>query len=1140
MRQRVLLVGFACLLAVVVLGLTLLTNESGSKRHTEVSPSTNPGTSLPGFDPTRATSRINRSFNPVSDAKEYRFERLNKRGQLLQVFGQSLTPLPQGVSSVVKPMARLHSTPSRVLEIRADRGTFVAPENQPRSGEFSDNVVLTLFECPKNRALDFSEESKDIRLRVYLQDARFDLELGQVDSNGPVHLTTERADFRGTGLSLTYNELRSRVERLEITKGQQLRVKPGASRDTASAASSTTQASQPTSRPTSTGTTTASSKAKSTHDEPPQFYRARLEQRVRVRSPDVQAEGDRLELCFSLNTRTRRDVFEEAGFGTPGSSPTPGISSPSPTTSPAPKPQPLDPTTKPQTLDPRPQTLDLDPTTVTLAAASGPPAAVPEDPAPVTLGASLAPVGPEDLIITWTGKLTVDPEDNPAALDLLSPEDIYLAMTGRPTRIVTPRQEILTVASFDYASSNRRIRLTGDAQFPLVFDSTSLGGVLTAQSMTLHQAQGTGQIVGPGTLRSHGSPGVNPLFADNTNPADLTFGGKSGLPRGATVAFKDSLDLTFFLREPGTVSRTDPALIKALRSATFNGDVVIHSPDFDLQSDTLAIGLEEPTAAPATNTTAAAATRRSRTTASRTVQKQAINSIHAAGNVRVANRSPIPQKQLTVESDDLLVDLQRTASGNVEPRRLIATGNVLATQPGRLLKSGYLDVFLDPLDKLKTAVVTTTTSPATQTAPASSPSDADLRLAVRTLVAKENVHIDMDNPLVSVDCDRLSADTDADQLELFGWSDKPATLTHNSGTLVGPYIVMGQHDQTAHVVGPGSFNYTQSTALPGRTKTGSHAMDMTVTWADAMHFDNRAGFAHFLGKVSANGKSTRDTSTLVCDDLKLEFSPLPERDPTRRSAPVSRATAATRPALFVGSSERALRNATASGNVIMTGTQTAEGGTDVNTRLRIEGPLITFDNTREQMQVIGAGKMLTEDYRKIVPVADAAAPGVAGMGGAFNAGGATLFTWGNLMTADFLNNDLRLGDKVQVVHRAIGANKPVQIDAQRLWADMEASGGIGGWVSKNAPKPRLMAVLADGSVRLLTQDATVFTDHLKYTGLTQEIKLTSDAGRLTRMQFEGQPNEARSPAFKAQFREGRLTRVEIERPEPGPMSAPRR
>jgi lipopolysaccharide export system protein LptA len=1120
MRQRVLLVGFACLLAVVVLGLTLLTNETGSKRHTEVNPSTNPASPLPGFDPTRATSRINRSFNPVSDAKEYRFERLNRRGQLLQVFGQSLTPLPQGVSSVVKPMARLHSTPTRVLEIRADRGTFVAPENQPRSGEFSDNVVLTLFEGPKNRALDFSEESKDIKLRVYLQDARFDLELGQVDSNGPVHLTTERADFRGTGLSLTYNELRSRVERLEIARGQQLRVKPGAARDTTAAAANT----QPATRPA--GKTTNA--AKPTRDEPAQFYRARLEQRVRVRSPDVQAEGDRLELCFSLNTRTRRDVFEEAGFGTPPGSPAPGNSSPSPTTSPATKPQPLDPS--PQTLDPTP-----DPSTVTLAAASGPPAAVPEDPLPVTLGATLAPVGPEDLIITWTGKLTVDPEDNPAALDLLSPEDIYLSMNGRPTRIVTPRQEILTVAAFDYASSNRRIRLTGDAQFPLVFDSTALGGVLTAQGMTLHQAQGTGQIVGPGTLRSHGSSSVNPLFADNNTQGDLTFSGKSGLPRGSTVAFKDALDLTFFLREPGSLSRTDPALIRALRSATFRGDVAIHSPDFDLQSDTLAIGLEEPTLAPTTTT---ATTRRSRT-AARPVQKQAINSIHASGNVRVANRSPIPQKQLTVESDDLLVDLQRSASGNVEPRRLIATGNVLATQPGRLLKSGYLDVFLDPLDKSKTPGSTPGKSPSTSPATAPAP-DNDLRLSIRSLVAKENVHIDLDNPLVSVDCDRLSADIDADQLELFGWADKPATLTHNSGTLVGPYIVMGQRDQTAHVVGPGSFSYTQSTALPGRAKTGSHAMEMTVTWADTMHFDNRAGFAHFLGKVKASGKSTRDTSTLVCDDLKLEFSPLPERDPTRRTAPVSRASAATRPALFVGSSERALRNATAAGSVILTGTQTAEGTTDVNTRLRIEGPLITFDNAREQMQVIGAGKMLTEDYRKIVPVVDPGAGGVAGMGGAFNAGGATLFTWGNLMTADFLNNDLRLGDKVQVVHRAIGANKPVQIDAQRLWADMESAGGIGGWVSKNAPKPRLMSVLADGAVRLLTQDATVFTDHLKYTGLTQEIKLTSDAGRLTRMQFDGQPNEARSPAFKAQFREGRLTRVEIERPEPGPISAPRR
>ena len=132
-----------------------------------------------------------------------RFEKLNKKGQLLQLFGQSLTPLPEGVSAVQKPMARLHSSQSRVLEIKADRGSFIAPENQPRSGEFSDNVVVTVYESPRGRNVDLSPESKDIKLRAYLQDARFDLQLGQIDSNGLVHLTSDRMDFRGRGLSMT-------------------------------------------------------------------------------------------------------------------------------------------------------------------------------------------------------------------------------------------------------------------------------------------------------------------------------------------------------------------------------------------------------------------------------------------------------------------------------------------------------------------------------------------------------------------------------------------------------------------------------------------------------------------------------------------------------------------------------------------------------------------------------------------------------------------------------------------------------------------------------------------------------------------------------------------------------------------------
>lgn len=1089
MRHRILVIGIATLLAFVVLGLTFLAGES-APRKTESQTPVAPGSTPLGFDSSRATSRITQRFTPVTDAKEYRFEKLNRKGQLLQLFGQSLTPLPEGVSAVLKPMVRLHSSSHRVLEIKADRGSFIAPENQPRSGEFSDNVVLTIYESPRSRNVDLSPESKDVKLRAYLQDARFDLQLGQIDSNGIVHLTSDRVDFRGRGLSLTYNELRGRLDRLEVPQGRQLRIKTQNPKSPAATQPQTQAASMPGNKSETEGVPL----------EPLQFYRARIEQRVRIKSPELQADGQMLELIFSLNTRSRKEMFEDAGFS--GSTPAPA---PAPNSKPS--------TTQPEPAAPLivPQGSLQRSINSFLLGSEAVAAETSEESLPTGLGPSLAPISPDDLIITWDGRLLVEPEDSATAMDLRVAEDFYVALSGRPARIVTARQELITLTQFDYLSHGRRVRLTGDQQIPLVIDSPQLGGVLRGQRLTLFQSEGTGELVGAGSLKAYTDTPLGERAAVN----------RQGLPPGSVVTWQERLDLTFYLRDDARMRRSDPNQIRALRSISFVGDVSIDSPEFDLRAERLGIGLDEPEVAPSTSPNAAALARNNR--AAFGGQKQTVNSIKASGSVKIANRSSEASKQLAIESEDLVVDLQKNKRGQVEPRRLIAGGNVRSVQAGRVLNANYLDVFLDPQPE-SSATRTATTAPASSGALGQL---SDTKVAIRYLLARENVHVELDNPAVVVDCNRLVADVEADQLELFGWDDRPAKLTHAHGSLAGPYIVMGQRDQTAHAFGPGTFTFTQQHEL------NKSPVTMKVDFAQVLHFDNRQGYAHFLGQVFAQGGSGRDSSTLRCEDLKIEFTPLGERAPLPRQVGIKALGTNRTSGAFLSSGDRALRTLTARTGVVLTAQQTNEAGSEVLTRLRIEGPMLTFDNSKEQMQIVGPGMMLTEDYRQVNPLGQRNAV-------AFNAGGATLFTWQGMMLADFFNNDLRLEEKVAIMHRAIGARKPVQIDAQKFWADMESSGGIGGFVGKNTVKPRLMSVLADGNVRFLTEDAAVFTDHMRYTGTTQEVKLFSDAGRLTRMQIEGQPAESRAQAFKAQFRDGRLSRIEIDRPEPGPVPVPRR
>ena len=116
------------------------------------------------------------------------------------------------------------------MVLSAPKAQFTMPGNHPRDGLFlgseKEPVVFTLYECAAGQTPDLTS-LKDVRLKVYFdQEARFDLELDEVRSAGPVQLTGPNMDFRGIGLQLTWNRLDQRMEQLDITRGRVLRYQP--------------------------------------------------------------------------------------------------------------------------------------------------------------------------------------------------------------------------------------------------------------------------------------------------------------------------------------------------------------------------------------------------------------------------------------------------------------------------------------------------------------------------------------------------------------------------------------------------------------------------------------------------------------------------------------------------------------------------------------------------------------------------------------------------------------------------------------------------------------------------------------------------------------------------------------------------
>ena len=472
----------------------------------------------------------------------------------------------------------------------------------------------------------------------------------------------------------------------------------------------------------------------------------------------------------------------------------------------------------------------------------------------------------DEVVITWTGRLLVEPEESPP-IDIAGPDDTLVEMVGSPVRITTERNEIITAASVDYLASAGRVRIIGSATHPMTVQSPSMG-VLKAHRLVLHQDQGTGQIIGAGSLHSR------PQRSD------------TDLPDGLVITWQDRVDLNFYVQNTPTGTRQDPNRIDALKDALFRGRAHVTHPQFELDSDQLVVDLTSPETG-----------------------KQSLQAINATGNVQAVVHGSDDQPPIDVQSDKFAIDFaeQRDADGVMKPTRLVMAGNVNTRQPGRSIQAGELEIALEALpeetpdsvannadaidenaidgDVVDTGVidglsvsaegrplpvslasesspvpdiqthgentkalsfaeerilkerqdklpVPTTTETTNEMAPlniakaegdagnntedekAGENDEGTTRYGVSTVTARENVIVTLDEPGVQLFANRLVADTLADQIELFGLPGQPAHVDRYDGSLAGDHIVLNHEGQSVHVIGPGKATFLSGNTQP--------------------------------------------------------------------------------------------------------------------------------------------------------------------------------------------------------------------------------------------------------------------------------------------------------------------------------------
>jgi len=131
---------------------------------------------------------------------------------------------------LIDPSARVLLPGGQLAYVQADEGQIKVQVNDddnldPKSGWFKGHVQifidLTKPEWRReNPDLADPEQHPEAIVKIWLEDARFDMDLARLESEGPIRVESTRGSIEGEGLELVWNEVDRRVKLLRIIKGK--------------------------------------------------------------------------------------------------------------------------------------------------------------------------------------------------------------------------------------------------------------------------------------------------------------------------------------------------------------------------------------------------------------------------------------------------------------------------------------------------------------------------------------------------------------------------------------------------------------------------------------------------------------------------------------------------------------------------------------------------------------------------------------------------------------------------------------------------------------------------------------------------------------------------------------------------------
>jgi hypothetical protein len=144
------------------------------------------------------------------------------------------TPVPGTTNEVAvsRPQLKLWLRNGMIATLSAAEGYLTVDRletgpGQPRFGSLRGDVRIEVDRSTQRDRLPLDQRPDDL-LTVALDDLRFDLDLGEVRSDGPLEIASRDFELAGTGLDLVWNRVENMVESLRIRQGEHLVLRRGA------------------------------------------------------------------------------------------------------------------------------------------------------------------------------------------------------------------------------------------------------------------------------------------------------------------------------------------------------------------------------------------------------------------------------------------------------------------------------------------------------------------------------------------------------------------------------------------------------------------------------------------------------------------------------------------------------------------------------------------------------------------------------------------------------------------------------------------------------------------------------------------------------------------------------------------------